>query len=159
MAVRWDLIFFFFKLEAVGGGPGRGTNAIKRPWVRNANRCPCQNAPGASLAHPACLRGFTPWWSLLLDLPRPGTDCESSQITPKPHKINNVTTLFIINFYWHTVVLQCYVSFCCTAKWIGYMYTYMPSFFGFPSHSGHHRALSRAPGARHWGHISYLFHA
>ena len=127
---------FFLNLEAVGGRPGRGTNAIKRPWVRNANRCPCQNAPGASLAHPACLGGFTPWWSLFLDLPCPGIDCESSQITLKPHKINNVTTLFIINLYWHTVVSQCYVSFCCRAKWTSYMYTCISSFWiSFPSRS------------------------
>ena len=26
-----------------------------------------------------------------------------------------------------TFALQCFVSFCCTAKWISYMYTYIPS--------------------------------
>ena len=40
-------------------------------------------------------------------------------------------------------VLQCYVSFCCTAKSISpSLYTYMRP-FGLPSCSGHHSALSR----------------
>ena len=39
--------------------------------------------------------------------------------------------------------LWCCVSFCCTAKWISFTYTYSPSFFGFSSHLDHHRALGR----------------
>ena len=35
--------------------------------------------------------------------------------------------------------LQCCVSFCCPAKRISCMYTYIPSCFGFPSHLCHHR--------------------
>ena len=34
------------------------------------------------------------------------------------------------------------LCFCCTAKRISYIYIYT-LFFGFPSHLGHHRALSR----------------
>ena len=39
------------------------------------------------------------------------------------------------------------VSFCCVAKWISYMYTYIHIFFffRFPSNLGHHRALSKVP--------------
>ena len=41
------------------------------------------------------------------------------------------------------VALQYYISFYCTVKWISHMYTCI-SFFAFPFHLGHHRALSRA---------------
>ena len=38
--------------------------------------------------------------------------------------------------YWSIVAFQYCVSFCCRAKSISFMYTYIPSFFGFPSHLG-----------------------
>ena len=53
------------------------------------------------------------------------------------------TRFFLINFYWSTVALYCCVTFYCKTKWIGYLYTYIPLFFGFPSHLDCYRALSR----------------
>ena len=44
------------------------------------------------------------------------------------------------------VSLQCYVIFCCTAKWISCMYVYIYLlFFGFLYHWGPYRALRRVP--------------
>ena len=68
------------------------------------------------------------------------------------------STYFKINFYWSRVALQSYFSFCCTAKWISYMYTYTPSFLDFFSYLSHHRALDRVPRAIQYVLISYLFY-
>ena len=68
------------------------------------------------------------------------------------------STYFKIKFYWSRVALQSYFSFCCTAKWISYMYTYIPSFLDFFSYLSHHRALDRVPWAIQYVLISYLFY-
>ena len=60
--------------------------------------------------------------------------------------------------YWSIVALQCCASFFCTRKLIIHMYIKYPLFFGFPSHLGHHRALSRVPCAIWLVLISYLFY-
>ena len=72
---------------------------------------------------------------------------EKSYCRDSGEKQNLGNLFFLINFYWSILALQCCVSFYCTAKWISYTLTYIPSLFRFPSHLGHHRALSRVPCA------------
>ena len=43
------------------------------------------------------------------------------------------------------VYLQCVLV--SVVSEVNLLYIYIPSFFGFPSHLGHHRALSRVPCA------------
>ena len=49
----------------------------------------------------------------------------------------------LIYFYWSIVVLQCFVGFYCTAKWISYIYSYIPLLgVSFPFRSSQSTELS-----------------
>ena len=62
-------------------------------------------------------------------------------------------------FYWSKIALQWWVSFCCTMKWISYMYTYIRYLLDLPpTHLGRHRAPSCTPCAVQHVPTSYLFY-
>ena len=67
------------------------------------------------------------------------------------------STFLKTNFSWTIVALYC-CQFLLFSK-VNQLYVYLcPLSFGFPSHLGHHRALSGVPCAVHEVLISYLFY-
>ena len=65
---------------------------------------------------------------------------------------------FLKTNFMSIFILQCCVSCCCPTKWIIYVIHISPPFFGFLSHLGRHRALSRGSCAVQWVLISCLFY-
>ena len=66
---------------------------------------------------------------------------------------------FLINFYWSIVALQCCVSVYCTQQNESAVHIHISPVFGFPSHLGHHSALSRVARAIQYVLISCLFYS
>ena len=61
----------------------------------------------------------------------------------------SLSLFFVINFYWSIDTLQCCQFLLYIKMKQPYTYIY-PLIFGFPSHSGHHSALSRVSWAKQY---------
>ena len=86
-----------------------------------------------------------------------------SLIQNSPLKPFKTGIFFVGRFFLKKFLLEysCFTTLCQYLLYskVNQLYVYIhPLFFGFPSHLGHHRALSRVPCATQQVLISYLFY-
>ena len=101
----------------------------------------------------------------------PGTEEPGGLQSMRSHRVGHdwsdlaaaaaaISILFFFNC--SIVALPCYISFCCTIKWISYMYTHTPSLLSLPSPHptslGHHKAPSWALCAMLYCRTPYIFY-
>ena len=130
---------FYLALPRWPSGKGsRSTCQCRRRWIQSLGR-------EDPLEEEMTIRSSILGWEILW------TEEPGGWQAMGPQKIRH-------DWATHTVSLHCYVSFCCSAKCIIYVIHISPPFFGFLSHLGRHRALSRGSCAVQWVLISCLFY-